>query len=162
MIWLEFAVVLAAIFVGARVGGTGLGVVAVLGLAVLVFGFGLPPSIPPVTVIAIIIAVVTAASTMQAAGGMDFLVQLAEKALRARPRYITFVAPVVAYVFTFCAGTGHVAYAILPVIAEVARKAGVRPERPMSISVMHRSRRSPRVRSPPPPRDCSRCSTRTA
>jgi anaerobic C4-dicarboxylate transporter DcuA len=136
VLWLEFGVVLAAIFVGARVGGTGLGTVAALGLAVLVFGFGLLPSIPPVTVLAIIIAVVTAASTMQAAGGMDLLVQLAEKALRAKPLYITFVGPVVAYVFTFCAGTGHVAYAILPVIAEVSRKAGVRPERPMSISVI--------------------------
>lgn len=34
------------------------------------------------------------------------------------------------------AGTGHVAYALLPVIAEVSRKAGVRPERPMSIAVI--------------------------
>lgn len=136
MIWAEFIVVLASIVIGARVGGAGLGAVAAIGLAVLIFGFGLPPSSPPVTVLSIIIAVVTAAASMQAAGGMDLLVALAERALRARPKMITFVAPAVAYLFTFCSGTGHVAYAILPVIAEVARKAGIRPERPMSISVI--------------------------
>ena len=136
MIWAEFAVVITAIVVGARVGGAGLGTVAAIGLAVLVFGFGLPPSSPPATVLAIILCVVTAAATMQAAGGLDLLVVIAERALRANPRYITFIAPAVAYLFTFCSGTGHVAYAILPVIAEVARKAGIRPERPMSISVI--------------------------
>ncbi|MFT3685697.1 MAG: anaerobic C4-dicarboxylate transporter [Phycisphaerales bacterium] len=136
MVWLEFLVVISAIVLGARVGGAGLGTIAAIGLAVLVFVFGLPPSSPPVTVLMIIIAVVTAAASMQAAGGMDLLVVWAEKALRANPKYITFVAPAVAYVFTFCSGTGHVAYAVLPVIAEVARKAGIRPERPMSISVI--------------------------
>ncbi len=136
MIWAEFIVVIVAIVIGARIGGAGLGTVATIGLAVLVFGFGLPPSSPPATVLAIIIAVVTAAASMQAAGGMDLLVVIAERALRANPKYITFVAPAVAYLFTFCSGTGHVAYAILPVIAEVSRKAGIRPERPMSISVI--------------------------
>jgi anaerobic C4-dicarboxylate transporter DcuA len=136
MIWIELLVVLAAIFLGARIGGAGLGTVASIGLAVLVFGFGLPPSSPPVTVLAIIVAVVTAAATMQAAGGMDLLISVAERALRARPQWITFVGPLVAYAFTFCSGTGHVAYAILPVIAEVSRKAGIRPERPLSISVI--------------------------
>lgn len=136
MIWAEFLVVITAIVIGARVGGAGLGTMAAIGLAVLVFGFGLPPSSPPATVLAIVVCVVTAASTMQAAGGLDLLVVLAERTLRAKPKYITFVAPAVAYLFTFCSGTGHVAYAILPVIAEVARKAGIRPERPMSISVI--------------------------
>lgn len=136
MIWVEFAVVIAAIVVGARVGGAGLGAVAAIGLAVLVFGFGLAPSSPPAAVLAIIVAVLAAASSMQAAGGMDLLVGLAERALRAKPSAITLVAPLVAYAFTFCSGTGHVAYAILPVIAEVSRKAGIRPERPMSISVI--------------------------
>lgn len=135
-LWLELAVVLASIVVGAAVGGAGLGTVASIGLAVLVFGFGLPPSSPPSEVLAIIVTVVTAAATMQAAGGLDLLVSWADRALRANPRAITFVGPLVAYVFTFFAGTGHVAYAVLPVIAEVSRKAGVRPERPMSISVI--------------------------
>lgn len=136
MVWAEFLVVLSCIVIGARVGGVGLGTSAAIGVAVLVIGFGLPPSSPPVTVLAIIAAVVTAAACMQAAGGMDLLVRFAERALRANPKYITFVAPAVAYVFTFCSGTGHVAYAVLPVIAEVARRAGIRPERPMSISVI--------------------------
>ncbi|MBL8963812.1 MAG: anaerobic C4-dicarboxylate transporter [Phycisphaeraceae bacterium] len=136
MVWAEFVVVIGAIVIGARVGGAGLGTMAAIGLAILVFGFGLPPSSPPATVLAIVLCVVTAAATMQAAGGLDLLVMIAERALRAKPKYITFVAPAVAYLFTFCSGTGHVAYAILPVIAEVARKAGIRPERPMSISVI--------------------------
>lgn len=136
MIWAELAVVLVAIWLGGRYGSVGLGIMGMLGLAVLVFGFGLPPGGPPGTVIAIVVAVVTAAAMLQAAGGMEYLVTVASRILRARPRAITFVAPLVAWVFTFCAGTGHVAYAILPVIAETARKAGVRPERPMSISVI--------------------------
>jgi anaerobic C4-dicarboxylate transporter DcuA len=136
MVWAEFLVVISMIIIGSRIGGAGLGTVAAIGLAILVFGFGLPPSSPPATVLAIILAVVTAAASMQAAGGLDLLVVLAEKALRAKPKYITFIAPAVAYLFTFCSGTGHVAYAILPVIAEVSRKAGIRPERPMSISVI--------------------------
>jgi anaerobic C4-dicarboxylate transporter DcuA len=136
MVWLELLVVLGAILVGSRVGGVGLGLMAAIGLAAMVFLFGLPPSSPPGTVLAIVVAVVSAAAALQAAGGMDLLVSLAEKLLRKKPEWITFIGPVVAYLFTFCSGTGHVAYAILPVIAEVARKAGVRPERPMSISVI--------------------------
>jgi anaerobic C4-dicarboxylate transporter DcuA len=136
MIWLELGVVLAAIYLGARYGGVALGLLAMLGVGVLVFAFGLPPGGPPGTVLAIVVAVVTAAAMLQAAGGMDYLVGVAERLLRAHPQRITFVAPLVAYVFTFCAGTGHVAYSILPVIAETARKAGVRPERPISIAVI--------------------------
>jgi anaerobic C4-dicarboxylate transporter DcuA len=136
MVWIEFAVVLGAIFLGSRVGGVGLGLMAMIGLAVLVFAFGAAPSSPPGTVVAIVVAVVCAASALQAAGGMDLLVTLAERLLRKKPEWITFAGPLVAYVFTFCSGTGHVAYAILPIIAEVARKAGVRPERPLSISVI--------------------------
>jgi anaerobic C4-dicarboxylate transporter DcuA len=109
MIWAEIVVVLAAIVLGARLGGAALGTMAALGLAVLVFVFGLPPSSPPGTVLAIVVAVVTAAATMQAAGGMDLLVSYAERALRANPKWITFAGPAVAFVFTFCSGTGHVA-----------------------------------------------------
>jgi anaerobic C4-dicarboxylate transporter DcuA len=136
MIWLEFALVLAAIFIGARVGGIGLGTVAAMGLALLVFVFGLPPGQPPSQVLGMILCVVTAAATMQAAGGLDYLVGIATKALEAKPQWITFIAPIIAYFFTFAAGTGHVVYALLPVIAEVARKAGVRPERPLSIAAI--------------------------
>ena len=136
MIWAELAVVLVMIVVGARLGGLGLGVMGGLGLAILTFGFGERPANPPIDVMLMIAAVCTAAGALQAAGGMDYLVSLAEKALRKHPPAITYVAPLVAYVFTLFAGTGHVAYAILPVIAEVSREAGVRPERPLSISVI--------------------------
>src|SRR6188508_948980 len=101
-LWLELLVVPAAIFVGSRVGGVGLGLIAAIGLAVLVFVFGLPPSSPPGTVIAIVVAVVCAAATLQSAGGMAMLVSLAEKLLRKKPQWITFVGPTVAYLFTFC------------------------------------------------------------
>jgi len=136
MIWLELLVVLVCIFIGARLGGIALGTVAGLGLVVLVFLFGLPPGMPPRTVLGMILTVVTAAGTMQAAGGLDYLVMLADRALRIWPAGITIVAPIVAYVFTFAAGTGHIVYALLPVIAEVSRKAGVRPERPLSIATI--------------------------
>ena len=136
MIWLELLVVLACIFVGARLGGIGLGTVA-----------GHRAGRPgvhfwPATGHAAShrarhdLCVVTAAATMQAAGGLDYLVVIADRALRIWPAGITIVAPIMAYVFTLAAGTGHIIYALLPVIAEVSRRAGVRPERPLSISTI--------------------------
>jgi anaerobic C4-dicarboxylate transporter DcuA len=136
MIWLELCILLACILIGARLGGLALGTVAGVGLAVFVFVFGLPPGGPPQIVIGMIIAVITALATMQAAGGLDYLVTIAEKILRKRPQYITFVAPVVTYLLIVASGTTHVIYALLPVIAEVSRKAGIRPERPLSVSVI--------------------------
>jgi anaerobic C4-dicarboxylate transporter DcuA len=136
MFWIQFLIILACIFIGARLGGVGLGVMGGVGLAILVFVFHLPPTSAPIDVMLMILAVVTAAGALQASGGMEYLVFLAEKALRKNPKWITFIAPMVTYVFTFCAGTGHVAYSVLPVIAEVSRESGVRPERPMSIAVI--------------------------
>ncbi|HEU4383339.1 MAG TPA: anaerobic C4-dicarboxylate transporter [Anaeromyxobacteraceae bacterium] len=136
MIWVELVVVLAMIVVGARLGGLGLGMMGGMGVALLAFLFGDRPASPPIEVMLMIAAVITAAGALQAAGGMDYLVDLAERALRRHPPAITFVAPLVAYAFTLFAGTGHVAYAILPVISEVSLEAGVRPERPLSISVI--------------------------
>jgi anaerobic C4-dicarboxylate transporter DcuA len=136
MFWLQLAVVLGAIFVGARLGGIGLGVMGGLGLTLLTFVFHLQPTSPPIDVMLMIAAVVTAAGVLQAAGGLDYLVGVAEKILRSKPSMITFLGPLVTYVFTLFAGTGHVAYSVLPVIAEVARETGVRPERPMAISVI--------------------------
>jgi anaerobic C4-dicarboxylate transporter DcuA len=136
MIWLELLVVLMCILLGARLGGISLGTIAAIGLAIMVFVFGLTPGMPPRTVLGMILAVITAAATMQAAGGLDYLVVLAERALRIWPKGITLVATVVAYLFTFTAGTTHIIYALLPVIAEVSRKAGVRPERPLSIATI--------------------------
>jgi anaerobic C4-dicarboxylate transporter DcuA len=136
MIWIELAILLACILVGARLGGIALGTVAGLGLVIFVFMFGLHPGGPPGVVIGMIIAVITALATMQAAGGLDYLVALAERIMRSRPQYITFIAPVVTYVLIFASGTTHVIYALLPVISEVSRKANIRPERPLSISVI--------------------------
>jgi len=136
LIAIELLVVLAAILLGARISGIGLGVMGGLGLAILVFIFGLKPTSAPIDVMLMIIAVITTAACLQSAGGMTFLVQLAEKILRRNPKRITFFAPLVTYFFTLFAGTGHVAYAVLPVIAEVAHESGVRPERPLSIAVI--------------------------
>ena len=136
MIWIELIILLACIVIGARLGGIALGTVAGMGLLVFVFLFGLPPGGPPQSVLGMIIAVITALATMQAAGGLDYLVSVAEKIMRRRPQYITFVAPIVTYVLVLASGTAHVIYALLPVIAEVSRKGKIRPERPLSISVI--------------------------
>jgi len=136
MVWIELGVLLACILIGARLGGIALGTVAGIGLVVYVFLFRMPPGGPPQIVIGMIIAVITALAAMQAAGGLDYLVGIADSIMRKQPRYITFVAPVVTYLLVFASGTTHVIYALLPVIAEVSRKAGIRPERPISISVI--------------------------
>lgn len=136
MIWIELAILLACIVIGARLGGIALGTVAGIGLAIFVFFFALPPGGPPPGVLGMIIAVITALATMQAAGGLDYLVSLAERIMHRHPQYVTFIAPVVTYVLVFASGTTHVIYALLPVIAEVSRKGNVRPERPLSISVI--------------------------
>ncbi len=133
---IQLLFVLVCIIVGARIGGVGLGVMGGLGVAILTFFFGLQPTSPPIDVMLMIAAVISAAGAMQAAGGLDFLVKLAEKILRKHPQYVTILAPLVTYSFTFLAGTGHVAYSVLPVIAEVARETKIRPERPLGIAVI--------------------------
>jgi anaerobic C4-dicarboxylate transporter-like protein len=136
MFWLQFAIVLVCILIGSRKGPMGLGTFSAIGLFVMAFGFGARPTSPPIDVMLMILAVVSAAAALEAARGLDYLVEIAERLLRSKPQFITFMAPAVTYAFTFAAGTGHTAYAVLPVIAEVARKAGVRPERPMTVSVI--------------------------
>ena len=133
---LQLTIVLAAIIIGARLGGIGLGVMGGAGLVILTFIFGLQPTAPPIDVILMIAAVIAAASCMQAAGGLDYMVKIAEKMLRSNPSRITIIAPFVTYLFTFLAGTGHVAYSLLPVIAEVAKETKIRPERPLGIAVI--------------------------
>ena len=133
---IQLLFVLVCIIVGARIGGVGLGVMGGLGVALLTFVFGLEPTSPPIDVMLMIAAVISAAGAMQAAGGLDFLVKIAEKILRRHPQNVTLLAPLVTYTFTFLAGTGHVAYSVLPVIAEVARETKIRPERPLGIAVI--------------------------
>ena len=133
---IQLLFVLVCIIIGARIGGIGLGVMGGLGVAILTFVFGLQPTSPPIDVMLMIAAVISAAGAMQAAGGLDFLVKIAEKILRKHPQNVTLLAPLVTYSFTFLAGTGHVAYSVLPVIAEVARETKIRPERPLGIAVI--------------------------
>ena len=136
MFLVQFAIVLLCILAGARVGGIGLGVFGGLGLAILSFGFGLKPAGLPIDVMFMIMAVVSAAAAMQAAGGLDYMIKIATNILRRNPKHITFIAPLVTWTFTVLAGTGHVAYSVLPVIAEVSRHSGIRPERPLSMAVI--------------------------
>jgi anaerobic C4-dicarboxylate transporter-like protein len=136
MIWIELLIFLACIIIGSRIGGIGMGTIAGIGLIIFVFIFGMPQGSPPVIVLGMILAVITALSAMEAAGGLDYLVSVAEKVMRKNPKSITFVAPLVTYILIFASGTQHVIYALLPVISEISQKAGIRPERPMSISVI--------------------------
>jgi anaerobic C4-dicarboxylate transporter DcuA len=136
LFWIEFAVVLGCIFIGARLSGIGIGLAGGLGLVILVFGFGLQPSVPPIDVMLIIMAVITMVSTVQAAGGLDYLITLAEKILRKNPNRITLMAPLVTYFFTLFCGTAYVSFSLYPVIVEVAYGANVRPERPLSIATV--------------------------
>lgn len=136
MFGIEFVVIILMLLLGARYGGLFFGMAGALGLAILVVVFGCPPTSPPISVLLIIMAVVLAASTLQQCGGMDYLVKKGEKLLRKHPNQVIFIAPLLAWIFTFMAGTGNVLFNILPVIAEVSRQAGVRPERPISISVI--------------------------
>lgn len=134
MIWVQLLITLFALYIGARIGGLGMGITGGAGVVVLVFGFGLTPGDPPINVMLIILAAVTAASALEAARGMDWLVQISERLLRRFPKAITFLGPIVTYTMTICAGTGHTVYTIQPIIADVARKTGVRPERPLSVA----------------------------
>ncbi len=134
MFWIQFALVLTAILLGIRRGGVALGMIGGLGVAVLTLGFREMPSDPPIVVMLIILAVVTASATLQVAGGLDWLVQKTERVLRAHPTRVTILAPLCTFFLTVCVGTGHAVYSLLPVIADVALKTRIRPERPMAIS----------------------------
>ena len=131
---LQLCIVLGALWVGSRYGSLALGAISGIGLALLVFGFGLKPGTPPTDVIYIIIAAVTCAGIMQASGGMDWLIQIAEKLLRKHPDRITFLAPLCTFFLTVLVGTGHVVYTLMPIICDIALKKGIRPERPCGVA----------------------------
>ncbi len=134
MMIIQLAVVLLTLWVGARYGSLALGAISGIGLAILVFGFGLKPGTPPTDVIYIIIAAVTCAGILQASGGMDWMIQIAEKMLRKHPERITILAPFTTFFLTVLVGTGHVVYTLMPIICDIALKKGIRPERPCAIS----------------------------
>ncbi len=131
---LQLCIVLGALWVGSRFGSLALGAISGIGLAILVFGFGLKPGTPPTDVIYIIIAAVTCAGIMQASGGMDWLIQIAERLLRKHPDRITFLAPLTTFFLTVLVGTGHVVYTLMPIICDIALKKGIRPERPCGVA----------------------------
>ncbi len=131
---LQLLIVLGALWVGSRYGSLALGAISGIGLAILVFGFSLKPGSPPTDVIYIIIAAVTCAGIMQASGGMDWLIQIAEKMLRKHPDRITFLAPLCTFFLTVLVGTGHVVYTLMPIICDIALKKGIRPERPCGVA----------------------------
>ena len=134
MLYFEFLFLLLMLYIGSRYGGIGLGVVSGIGLVIEVFIFKMPPTSPPVTVMLIILAVVTCASILEAAGGLKYMLQVAERLLRKNPKRVTLIAPFVTYSMTFLLGTGHAVYSIMPIIGDVALKNGIRPERPMAAS----------------------------
>ena len=130
----QLCIVLLALWVGSRYGSLALGAISGIGLALLVFGFGLKPGTPPTDVIYIIIAAVTCAGVLQASGGMDWMIQIAEKMLRKHPDRITFLAPITTFFLTVLVGTGHVVYTLMPIICDIALKKGIRPERPCGVA----------------------------
>ena len=131
---LQLCIVLLALYVGSRYGSLALGAISGIGLAILVLGFGLKPGNPPTDVIYIIIAAVTCAGILQASGGMDWLIQMAERLLRKHPDRITFLAPLCTFFLTVLVGTGHVVYTLMPIIVDIAIKKGIRPERPCGVA----------------------------
>src|SRR5450631_1120520 len=135
MIAVQFAVVLAAIFVGARLGGIAIGFAGGLGVLVLAL-LGVKPGEMPLDVVSIIMSVIVAIAAMQVAGGMDYLVDLADRILRRNPKHLTFLAPIITYLMTLMAGTGHTAFSTMPVIIEVAKENNIRPSRPLSVAVV--------------------------
>ena len=131
---IELLIVLLALYLGSKYGSLALGAIAGLALAILVFDHGLRPGTPPTDVIYIIVAAVTCAGILQASGGMDWMIQIAEKMLRKHPQHITFLAPISTFLLTIFVGTGHVMYTLMPIITDVAIKKGIRPERPCAIA----------------------------
>jgi anaerobic C4-dicarboxylate transporter DcuA len=136
MIWLQLAVLITMILIGSQLKGIGLGLMGILGMFIFVQFFRMRPTAPPGDVMLIIISIVTTAAALQAAGGLDYLVYLAEKIIRKNPKRITFIAPFTVYFLCLFAGTAHIVYSLLPVISEVSAKSRIRPERPLSISVI--------------------------
>lgn len=139
LILCQLFIVLALIFIGARVGGIGLGIYGMVGVFILVFIFGLQPGKLPIDVMLIIASVITATAALQAAGGLDYLVGLAAKFLRKHPTHITYYGPLTTWLFCLVAGTAHTSYSLLPIIAEIAKNSKIRPERPMTVATISAS-----------------------
>ena len=136
LVLFQLFIVLALIFIGARVGGIGLGIYGMVGVFILVFIFGMQPGKVPIDVMLIIASVITATAALQAAGGLDYLVGLAAKFLRKHPTHITYYGPLTTWLFCLVAGTAHTSYSLLPIISEIAKNSKIRPERPMTVATI--------------------------
>jgi len=134
LIALQVIIILTCLVIGAHRGGMALGLIAGVGLLILVFAFRLEPGSPPVSVILTILAVIGCAATLQQSGGLDVMMQFAEKILRRHPEQITILGPLTTWTLTVLCGTGHVVYTMLPIIADISIKKNIRPERPMAAS----------------------------
>lgn len=134
MITIEFIVIIICLLIGTRFAGMGLGLISGIGLFILTFIFGLEPGKPPVDVMLTILAVIGCAATLQMAGGLNVMMQFAERLLRKHPQHITLLAPLTTWTLTFLCGTGHVVYTMFPIVADIALKKGIRPERPMAVA----------------------------
>ncbi|EAH8539621.1 anaerobic C4-dicarboxylate transporter [Campylobacter upsaliensis] len=129
---IQIIVVLICLFYGAKKGGIALGLLGGIGILMLVFAFHIKPGKPAIDVMLTILAVVVASATLQASGGLDVMLQIAERILRRNPKFLTILAPFVTCFLTILCGTGHVVYTIMPIIYDIAIKNGIRPERPMA------------------------------
>ncbi|MBR0165846.1 MAG: anaerobic C4-dicarboxylate transporter [Prevotella sp.] len=136
LVLFQLFIVLALIFIGARVGGIGLGIYGMVGVFILVFIFGMHPGKVPIDVMLIIASVITATAALQAAGGLDYLVGLAANFLRKHPTHITYYGPLTTWLFCLVAGTAHTSYSLLPIISEIAKNSKIRPERPMTVATI--------------------------
>ena len=136
LVLIQLFIVLALIFIGARVGGIGLGIYGMVGVFILVFIFGMHPGKVPIDVMLIIVSVITATAALQAAGGLDYLVGLAANFLRKHPTHITYYGPLTTWLFCLVAGTAHTSYSLLPIISEIAKNSKIRPERPMTVATI--------------------------
>lgn len=136
LVIIQLFIVLALIFIGARVGGIGLGIYGMVGVFILVFLFGMQPGKVPIDVMLIIVSVITATAALQAAGGLDYLVGLAANFLQKHPAHITYYGPLTTWLFCLVAGTAHTSYSLLPIISEIAKNSKIRPERPMTVATI--------------------------
>lgn len=105
-------------------------------MIILTVFLGMNAGAIPTDVILIIMSVIAAITALQKAGGLDYMVRIAERILRNNPKHINFLAPTVTYVLTVLAGTGHTAFAMIPVIVEVAKEQNVKPAGPLSMAVV--------------------------
>ena len=133
---LRLVVLFGVIFFGIRLGGMAIGYTGGLGVIILTVFLGMNAGAIPTDVILISMSVIAAITALQKAGGLDYMVNIAANILRNNPKHINYLAPTVTYVMTILAGTGHTAFAMIPVIVEVAKEQNIKPVGPLSIAVV--------------------------